>query len=336
MDLARNIVEITESLVSGTYVPGPSKCFVITHPKAREVWAATFPDRVVQHLLYDHIHERFERTFIADTYACIKGRGTMRAAEALETKIRSITQNWTRPAYYLKCDIANFFVSIPKPLLLELFLAKIDEPFWRWLTEVVLMHDPRIDFKFIGDRALMDLVPPHKRLLDRPAEFGLPIGNLMSQFGANVLMNPFDQFVKHVLRVRHYARYVDDFIFLDESPARLNEILAEVTAFLPSKLGVKLNPSKTILQPVDRGVDFVGQVIKPWRRSTRKRTRNEALSRISIVPDGDVHQVANSYFGLLRQATASHHDRARLANVVRSRGHTVDRDFTKTYRRKVT
>nr|WP_208451708.1 RNA-directed DNA polymerase [Burkholderia anthina] len=331
MDLARNIVEITESLVSGTYVPGPSKCFVITHPKAREVWAATFPDRVVQHLLYNHIHERFERTFIADTYACIKGRGTLRAAEALESKVRSVTQNWTRPAYYLKCDIANFFVSIQKPLLLELFLAKIDEPFWRRLTEVVLMHDPRTDFEFIGDRALMDLVPPHKRLLDQPAEFGLPIGNLISQFGANVLMNPFDQFVKHVLRVRHYVRYVDDFIFLDESPARLNEILAEVTAFLPQFLGVQLNPRKTILQPIDRGVDFVGQVIKPWRRETRKRTRNEALRRVAETPASDLMPVANSYFGLLRQATASHHDRVHLSNLLRSLGKAVDRDLTKTF-----
>ncbi|MBN3832913.1 RNA-directed DNA polymerase [Burkholderia sp. Ac-20344] len=334
-DLERNLVELHEGLVSGTYVPGSTKCFVITRPKPREVWAAGFPDRVVQHLLYNEIRERFERTFIADSCACIKGRGTLYGAIRLESKILSITENWQCPAYYLKCDIANFFVSIPKPLLLELFLAKIDEPYWRWLTETVLMHDPRADFEYLGDPALMSLVPAHKRLLEQPDHFGLAIGNLISQFAANVLLNELDQFVKHVLRVRHYSRYVDDFIFLDKSPARLNEILAEVTAFLPRKLGVQLNPRKTILQPVDRGVDFVGQVIKPWRRSTRKRTRNEALNRISAVPDGDVHQVANSYFGLLRQATASHHDRAQLANIVRSRGYAVDRDFTKSYRRKV-
>ncbi|MGU2444389.1 RNA-directed DNA polymerase [Burkholderia cenocepacia] len=334
-DLERNLVELHEALVSGTYVPGSTKCFVITRPKPREVWAAGFPDRVVQHLLYNEISERFERTFIADSCACIKGRGTLYGAVRLESKIRSITENWQHPAYYLKCDIANFFVSIPKLLLLELFLAKIDEPYWRWLTEIVLMHDPRADFEYLGDPALMSLVPAHKRLLEQPDHFGLAIGNLISQFAANVLLNELDQFVKHVLRVRHYSRYVDDFIFLDKSPARLNEILAEVTTFLPRELGVQLNPRKTILQPIDRGVDFVGQVIKPWRRSTRKRTRNEAFSRVSTVPDGYVHQVANSYFGLLRQATASHHDRALLANVLRSRGHAVDRDFTKTYRRKV-
>jgi hypothetical protein len=97
----------------------------------------------------------------------------------------------------------------------------------------------------------------------------------------------------------------------------------------------RLNPKKTILQPVDRGVDFVGHVIKPWRRSTRPRTVNEALRRTAASAPADVHQLANSYFGLLRQAPSSHHDRARLANVVRDRGHAVDRALTKTFRGSV-
>ncbi len=93
-----------------------------------------------------------------------------------------------------------------------------------------------------------------------------------------------------------------------------------------------LNPRKTILQPIDRGVDFVGQVIKPWRRETRKRTRNEAMRRVAATEDAQLMPVANSYFGLLRQATASHHDRGQLANVVRSRGRAVSAAFTKAYR----
>ena len=332
MHLERNLRELYDQLKDGSYRPGRSKCFVITRPKAREVWAATFPDRVVQHLLYRRIGRRFEKSFIADSCACIKGRGTLYGSRRLEAKIRSVTQNWSRKAYYLKCDVANFFVSIPKPLLLELFLRKIQEPFWRWLTEIVLMHDPREDFDYLGDPALMARVPPHKRLLEQLRYLGLAIGNLISQFAANVLLDVLDQFVKHGLRVRHYIRYVDDFIFLDESPTRLNEILAEVTAFLPKCLGIQLNPSKTILQPVDRGVDFVGQVIKPWSRSTRRRTVNEALRRVAEVDEADFLPVANSYFGLLRQASSSHHDSARLGNAVRDRGHAVNRALTKTYR----
>ncbi|KVX53684.1 RNA-directed DNA polymerase [Burkholderia cepacia] len=325
------MASLHDELADGSYQPGRSICFVITRPKPREVWAAAFRDRIVHHLLYNRIGPRFERAFIADSCACIKGRGTLYAAQRLEAKARSITQNWSKRAFYLKCDLANFFVSIDKRILLELLLAKVPEPFWRSLTETVLMHDPRDDYEYHGDPSMMDLVAPHKRLLGQAPHLGLPIGNLSSQFFANVYLDVLDQRAKHVLGARHYIRYVDDFVFLHESPARLNEILADVTAFLPGRLGARINPRKTILQPIDRGIDFVGQVIKPWRRETRKRTRNEALRRVAETAPGDLTQVANSYFGLLRQATASHHDRARLANLLRSLGKAVDRDLTKTF-----
>lgn len=143
---------------------------------------------------------------------------------------------------------------------------------------------------------LVARVPPHKRLAEQPAHLGLPIGNLSSQFFANVYLDALDQHLKHRLRAR-------------------------------------LNPAKTILQPVDRGVDFVGHVIKPWRRSTRRRTVSEAIHQASQAPDDRFFETANSYFGLLRQASHSHHDRARLANAVRRRGRCVKADLTKTYRR---
>ncbi|WP_311673008.1 RNA-directed DNA polymerase [Paraburkholderia sp. WP4_3_2] len=333
MDLERNLRSLHDELSEGSYTPGRSKCFVITRPKAREVWAAEFRDRIVHHLLYNRVGPRFERSFIADSCACIKERGTLYAARRLESKIRSITQNWTRPAYYLKCDLANFFVSIDKRILLELLTSKIPEPFWSALTRLVLMHDPRTNFMYRGDPALMGRVPQHKRLMEQPAHLGLPIGNLSSQFFANVYLDVLDQRAKHVHGARHYIRYVDDFLILHESVDYLNGVLADLTAFLPARLGANINPRKTILQPIDRGVDFVGHVIKPWRRSTRRRTVNEAARRIGCTPEAELHQLANSYFGLLRQSPASHEDRAQLANIVRTRGHSVDRSFTKTYRR---
>ena len=333
-DLERNLARLYAELVDGSYRPGRSICFVVTRPKPREVWAADFRDRVVHHLLYNRIGARFENAFIADSCACIKDRGTLYAARRLESKVRSITQNWRRPAYYLKLDLANFFVSIDKRVLLKLLVAKICEPLWRSLTELVLMHDPRMDFEFRGDPNLLERVPRHKRLLEQPSHLGLPIGNLSSQFFANVYLNVLDQRVKHVIGCRHYVRYVDDMVLLHESPDWLNEALRDITAFLPDRLGVRLNLSKTILQPVDRGIDFVGHVIKPWCRSTRRRTFHEGLRRVAQASDADVHVMANSYFGLLRQAPASHHDRARLANVVRDRGHAVDASFTKSFRRQ--
>ncbi len=332
VDLERNLRQLYDELIDGTYRPGPSKCFVISRPKYREVWAADFRDRIVHHSVYNQIGQRFERSFIADSCACIKGRGTLYAAERLEKKVRSITQNWSRPAHYLKCDLANFFVSIDKRVLLDLLLAKISEPFWRALTELVLMHDPRENFVYLGDPRMMDRVPPHKRLMEQPAHLGLPIGNLSSQFFANVYLNELDQFAKHELRCHHYIRYVDDFVLLHESPKWLNEAHAAIAAFLPARLGARLNPKKTILQPVARGIDFVGQVIRPWVRHTRKRTLNSGIQRVREMPAADVYQASNSYFGLLRQATGSHTERAKLANAARKRGHAVNRQLTKAYR----
>jgi len=333
--LEHNLRNLYDDLRAGSYTPGRSICFVITRPKAREVWAADFRDRIVHHLLHNQIGPRFYARFIADSCACIPGRGTLYAAQRLESKVRSITQNWSKPAYYLKLDLANFFVAIDKDILRDLIAARVTEPFWMNLAETILFHDPRLDFEYRGDAAKLDLVPPHKRLTNHPAHLGLPIGNLSSQFFANIYLDVLDQFVKHGLRCKHYIRYVDDFVLLHESAKWLNDALASINDFLPAKLHASLNPTKTILQPVDRSIDFVGQVIAPWHLTLRRRTFNEAMTRVRTIDAGDLFETANSYYGLLRQATHSHHDRARLSNELRRRGHCIAGDITKTFRRKI-
>ncbi|WP_241770722.1 RNA-directed DNA polymerase [Pseudomonas lactis] len=329
-DMEINLLELYDDLITGTYRPGRSICFVVTRPKAREVWAAAFRDRVVHHLMYNHVAPRFYASFIADSCACIPGRGTLYAARRLESKIRSASENWSKPVFYLKCDLANFFVAIDKAALRKQLEARITEPWWLALATQILMHDPREDYETRSPAHLFNRVPQHKRLVAQPAHLGLPIGNLSSQFFANVYLDALDQFAKHHLRAKHYIRYVDDFVFLHESPQQLNQWLAGVEAFLP-RLGAKLNPSKTILQPVDRGVDFVGHVIKPWRRTTRKRSLAQALKRTAAAPAEDLRETANSYFGLLSQASHSHTDRAALARVVLKRGNSVNAALTKTF-----
>jgi RNA-directed DNA polymerase len=331
-DLERNLRQLYDELAEGSYHPGRSICFVVTRPKPREIWAADFRDRIVHHLLYNRVAPRFERSFIADSCACIPGRGTLYAARRLESKVRSITQNWKRPAFYLKCDIANFFVSINKPRLAKLLERRISEPWLRELAETILFHDPRLDVDMRTPAHLLQRVPLHKRLTEQPANRGLPIGNLSSQFFANVYLDVLDQHAKHNLRARHYVRYVDDFVLLHDSPQQLRAWLADIEAFLPKRLGVRLNPTKTVLQPVTRGIDFVGHEIRPHRRVTRKRTRNETLNRVAGMSAADLYETANSYFGLFRQASHSHRDRARLARLMRQRGHAVNGALTKAFR----
>lgn len=331
-DLERNLARLHDELQDGSYQPGKSICFVITRPKPREVWAAEYRDRIVHHLLYNRIAPRFHAAFIADTCACIPGRGTLYAVNRLEAKVRSQTQNWSRPAWYLKCDLANFFVAIDKRVLRQQLHARIEDPLTRALTDLVLLHDPRTDVEIHSPASRMAMIPPHKSLFNQPTHLGLPIGNLSSQFFANVYLDALDQFIKHQLRARHYVRYVDDFVLLHDSPQQLNAWLAEIAAFLPRVLNAQLNPTKTILQPIDRGIDFVGQVIKPWRTTLRRRTYNDALSRIRSINNTDLYTTANSYLGLCRQANHSHHDRVRIANLLRKRGRCIDAGLTKTYR----
>lgn len=329
--LERNLLALHEELTSGSYRPGRSICFVITRPKPREVWAADFRDRIVHHLLYNQIADRFIRRFIADSCACIPGRGTLYAAQRLEAKVRSQTQNWSVPGYYLKCDLANFFVSIDKRVLWPMLARRIPERWWRMLAKLILFHDPRTDVEIRGESNLLRLVPPHKRLFEAPPHHGLPIGNLSSQFFANVLLDALDQHIKHTIGARHYVRYVDDLVLLHESAQWLNDALGSINEFLPG-LHLSLNPRKTVLQPIERGIDFAGHVIKPWRRQVRRRTIRAGLALIESTPSADTLPTINSYLGLLRH-TSGHADSARICNAARKRGHSVSGTLTKAIRR---
>lgn len=336
LDRERNLARLYDELLDGTYRPGTSICFVITRPKPREVWAADFRDRIVHHLLYNRISPRFYRSFLPDSCACIPGRGTLYAARRLEAKIRGATQNWSRSAYYLKMDLANFFVSIDKPILGDLLARRVFEPWWIRLTETVLFHDPRANYVLQGSPERLALIPPHKSLFNHGLDKGLPIGNLSSQFFANVYLDVLDQFVKHRIGARHYIRYVDDFILLHDSPDWLNLARGSIEELLESKLLLRLNPRKTVLQPIARGVDFVGQVIRPWHRTIRRRVVNNALHQTLRVGDDRLFDVMNSYFGLFRQASHNRGDRVKLARAALLRGHCVDLELTKIYHKRTT
>jgi hypothetical protein len=110
VNLEQNIVRLYQELKNGTYQIGRSICFVVKHPKIREIWAADFRDRIVHHLVCNFIRERFEKSFIADTYSCIKNRGTLAACHRLEKFSRSIMDNYQNKAYFLKADIKSFFI----------------------------------------------------------------------------------------------------------------------------------------------------------------------------------------------------------------------------------
>ncbi len=311
IDLEKNLVELHHELCSGDYKIGRSVAFIVTHPKIREVWAAEFRDRVVHHVIYNAISDRYFRRFIRDNYACIPGRGTHDGLRRISGFARSITRHWTRPAYFLKADVANFFNSIDRHILINLAEHHVPEEWVRKLMHQVILHDPRTNFSTRSPAVLFEKVPRHKSLLHAPSGKGLPIGNLTSQFFANLYMNELDQYVKHVLKAEYYGRYVDDMVLMHEDPVVLNGWYERMDEFLKSKLAIRLHPNKKHLNLIDKGIDFTGFIIKPGRVYLRQtslskcRQKIRAWEREGSPVDAealtDISQSLNSYLGMLRQ-----------------------------------
>ena len=144
--LEKNLIDLWHDLSERRYRIGRSVAFVITCPKIREVLAADFRDRVVHHVIYNAIRPRFERRFIRDSYACIPGRGVHDGMRRVSGFARSVTRNYTRPAYVLKADIANFFNSIDQNRLMQILARHVPEVWLRDLIGQVIVHDPRQGF----------------------------------------------------------------------------------------------------------------------------------------------------------------------------------------------
>jgi retron-type reverse transcriptase len=328
-NLERNLMDLYYELVSGKYFPGRSIMFVVTKPKAREVWAANFRDRVVHHILYNRYSEVFYRKFIHDSYACIPEKGTLRAANRVQHFIRSATKNLTQAAWFLKADVANFFVSIDKQILDSLLAKKITDPWWLWLMRVILHKDPKENVYIKSNATLLSKVPPHKSLLNSPEGFGLPIGNLSSQFFANVYLDELDQYAKHTLKLTHYARYVDDIVVIGSSGSDLHLAYEKLSKFVEDHLAIKFHPHKKEINRVEVGVNFVGYIIKPWCKFIRRSTIDNMYKRTANQSDFEpLRATVNSYFGMLRHANA-YSERKQAAKHLGKSGCWFDGSLTK-------
>ena len=266
------LLKLEKELQEKTYRPGRSICFVVTDPKIREIFAADFRDRVVHHLLVNYLEQIFEKKFIFHSYACRKEKGALKAVEYLRKNTREITGNRKHQAYYLKIDVSAFFMSIRKDVLFTLIKKQVSNPEILWLTEKIIFQKPTENYLKKGQLSLFRLIPENKSLFTVPASQGLPIGNLTSQFFANVYLNELDQLAKHKLKIKYYQRYVDDILILHRSPEQLNFWRKEMNNFLIRNLKLKLHPQKDVLRPISQGIDFLGYFTKPHAVFIRNKT----------------------------------------------------------------
>ncbi len=222
----------------------------------------------------------WEPVFIHDSYACRKGKGVHAAVERLQQFLHRVTANGTRRAWFLQLDVRNYFMRIDKDILFSRLERKLRDEAALWLTRTLVYHDCTKDFVMRGNPALINAVPAHKTLFGAEAGKGLPIGNLNSQFFANVYLDGLDQFVKHELHCRYYLRYCDDFVLLNNDPEVLRDWRARIESYLHDELALELNP-KQRLAPVSNGVDFLGYIVRRDYKLVRRRVVNNLKSKLA-------------------------------------------------------
>lgn len=253
-DLFNNLTKIQDELKKNKYFPSPLKNFIIRDPKTRKISKSEFGDRIVHHALCNIIEPLFDKTFICDSCANRKNKGTSKAIERFRIFQRKVTKNLTSNGFCFKADIKHYFQEIDRKRLLEIIEKKISCAKTIKLIKKILHN-------FEGEN-------------------GMPLDNLTSQFFANVYLNELDQFVKHKLKAKYYIRYVDDFVLLHSSKEQLKEWKKEIETFLEEKLKLELHPDKSKIINLSKGVDFVGFRNFYHYKLLRKRNCKMAKNKI--------------------------------------------------------
>ncbi len=256
-NLESNLLDLQSELLAESYQPGPYHNFRINDPKPRLISAAPFRDRVVHHALCRVIEPLFDRRFIDNTYACRIGKGTHAAID----RARKFS---ARYPYVLKCDIEHFFPRMDHQVLYQEFTRVVADTQTLRLCKLILdsgagIHK-EVDLAYFSGDDLFTALRPR----------GLPIGNLTSQFWANVYLNPFDHFVKRELKCPAYVRYVDDFLLFAENKSDLHEWRAAVIQFLSAQR-LTLHESEAQVFPTRTGIPFLGWRIYPDHLRLKRR-----------------------------------------------------------------
>jgi len=259
-----NLLDLQRELMAGTYAPGRYRHFWVREPKLRKISAAPFRDRVVHHAVVRVLEPIFERRFIHDSYACRVGKGTHRALHRAQRFLR-------RYAYYLKTDIVRFYPSVDHEVMFAVLAQHIsDKPLLELVAKVLASGDgvfedePPADI--LAGGGAVSAHRPH----------GLPIGNLTSQFFANVLLDQVDHFVKEELRAPGYVRYADDMVLFAGDKTALWEWRDAMSDRL-SGLRLHLHQHKTYVRRATAGLKFLGFVLT---RDTR-RVQQSGLKRFN-------------------------------------------------------
>ena len=276
-NLEINLIKLHKELKNLNYKPNKLKTFILRDPKTRKISKSDFRDRVVHHALYNVIELIFDKTFIYDSCANRKGKGNLFALKRFYFFMRKISRNGSVLAndfknsnfvkgYCLKADIKHYFQEVSHKVLIKIIKRKINDEKLIWLIKKILKNN----------------------VLGNEKGKGMPLGNLTSQFFANVYLNELDYFIKHKLKAKYYVRYVDDFVLLHNSKQKLEFWKEQIDNFLKKELKIELHQEKSRIIPLLRGVDFVGFKNFYYFKLLRKRNIKKILLKIEQYKNRDM------------------------------------------------
>lgn len=274
-NLQENLVKLRDELYNRTYQQECFTAFIVDRPKPREVFASNFRDRIVHHLYYNYVHKHFEKTFIYDSYSCIKGKGTSFGISRLDHHIRSASNNYQNETHMLKIDIKAYFININRNILLRIVLRQLnkfkkqynddlDYDLLTYLSKIIILLDPSLNVIRKNPQAWKTYKKSKSVFYAKP-NCSLPIGNLTSQLFSNIYLNLLDHYVKRVLKIKHYGRYVDDAYLIHNSKEYLRYCIKMISQFLKNILELELSLGKIYIKNITYGCEFLGAYIKPFR-----------------------------------------------------------------------
>jgi len=243
-NLEDNLNLLQEELLSDQYRPRALKTFIVREPKTRKISKSDFRDRIIHHAICNILEPIFDKLFIYDSFANRKGKGSLNAIRRFDKFKLKASRNNTRNCYALKADIKHYFEEVNHDILIDILRKKIN------------------------DERVISLI---SRILKNHSEaIGMPLGNMTSQFFANVYLNELDQFVKHQLKAKYYIRYVDDFVILHSNKSALENYKQSISLFLRDRLQLEIHPGKSKILSLDQGISFLGFRNFPYHRLLRK------------------------------------------------------------------
>lgn len=299
----KNTYYLRRDVVSGKYNIQPYQIFQVKEPKERTIVATRIRDRQLQHSLVDEVvYEQLTKSFIVDNCACLEDRGVDYCLDRVTKHLVQYYRTNGCDGWVQRLDIKSYFQSIPHESAKEVVRRRI--------------KDERVQGELF-------------RIIDSySGDYGLGLGSQVNQLLALALLDDIDHYIKEKLKIKHYVRYMDDFVIIHEDKEYLKYCASIIEQKL-NGLGLRLNKSKTTLSPLRQGFEMLKWkfMLKPSGKVIRRMRRSKVLKqkkKIKKLYDGEKS-------GRMIQGTCDRSMQSFMANCKRGDTYSERRETAKFY-----